>query len=228
MSLDAKYLIKLATAAPTLDARWDDDAWANAEILRINWVHPDSSDAPRPAVQAKLQYDAANLYGIYKVDDLSVRATHTAFNSDVCQDSCVEFFFRPGYDRGPYFNLEMNIGGAYLSFCVKDWTRTPEGFVDFTPLSVEDGKRLGVRSTRPGVIDPEEFRPQTWQMRFQIPFAVLEKYLGTQLGIRSGSRWSANLYKCADRLKFPHWMAWQPLGQLNFHQPNYFGTLQFE
>ena len=229
MSLDAKYLVKKATTSPTLDDQWDDAAWAAAETLNVQWGHSASApNAPRPVVQAKLQYDAANIYGIYKVDDVSVRATHTVFNSSVCQDSCVEFFFRPGYDQGPYFNLEMSIGGTYLSSFIRDWTRTPDGFVDFTPLSPEDGRLLGVKSTRPGVIDPEEFRAQTWQMRFQIPLAVLEKYWGAPLALSSGTKWSANFYKCADRLAHPHWMAWQPLEPLNFHQPKFFGTIQFE
>ena len=228
MALDATYLVKKAMVAPSLDALWDDSVWANAATVRVAWAHSASANAPRPVVQAKLQYDAANIYGIFKVDDVSVRAVKTVFNSDVCHDSCVEFFFRPGYDKGPYFNLEMSIGGTYLSSFIRDWTRAPGGFVDFTPLSLEDGKLIGVRSTHPGIIDPEETRPQTWQMRFQIPLSLLEKYMGKQLPALPGTCWSANFYKCADMLAHPHWMAWQPVEPLNFHQPQFFGTIQFE
>ena len=229
MGINAIYLVKKAVRTPSLDALWDDEAWAEAQTVHIDWCHAASAaGAPLPVVQARLQYDAANLYGIFKVDDVSVRATHTVFNTDVCQDSCVEFFFRPGYDQGPYFNLEMSISGTCLSSFIRDWTRTPGGFVDFTKLSPEDGAKIGVKSTRPGVIDPEEHRPQTWQMRFQFPLAVLEKYWGAPLGLASGVKWSANFYKCGDHLEKPHWMAWQPVEPLNFHQPNFFGTILFE
>ncbi|MBR4125906.1 MAG: hypothetical protein IKR13_06850, partial [Victivallales bacterium] len=79
MGLDATYLVKKAVVVPSLDALWDDSVWANAETVKIQWTHSASANAPRPVVQAKLQYDAANIYGIFKVDDVSVRATHTVF-----------------------------------------------------------------------------------------------------------------------------------------------------
>ena len=68
-----------------------------------------------PRVQAKLAYDAAALYVIFQVADRYVRATAENYQDQVCEDSCVEFFFTPGEDISHgYFNLEVNCGGTVL------------------------------------------------------------------------------------------------------------------
>jgi len=227
MSLDAKYLVRKATTAPTLDDLWDDAAWAAAETLNVQWVHSASApNAPRPVVQAKLQYDAANIYGIYKVDDVSVRATHTVFNSSVCQDSCVEFFFRPRADGG-YFNLEMSATGAHLLYFVRDWTPVGDYYADFTAIPESDGRRFESRSSLDGPIPHERAGELTWLVQFQIPIPVAEKYCGP-LGELSGQRWTGNFYKCGDHLQHPHWLAWSPVTTLNFHLPDCFGTMLLE
>ena len=228
MSLDAKYLVRKATTAPTLDDQWDDAAWAAAETLNVQWVHSASApNAPRPVVQAKLQYDAANIYGIYKVDDVSVRATHTVFNSSVCQDSCVEFFFRPGYDQGPYFNLEMSASGAHLLYFVRDWTPVGDYYQDFTEVPEADGAQFETRSSLAAPAPRERVGAITWLVQFRIPIAVAEKYTGA-LGALHGQRWTGNFYKCGDDLAHPHWLEWSPVETLNFHQPQYFGEFLLE
>ena len=46
--------------------------------------------------------------------------------------------------------------------------------------------------------------------------------------IRAGCQaWRGNLYKCGDRTSHPHWAAWSPVDELNFHLPRCFGTLRF-
>jgi hypothetical protein len=47
---------------------------------------------------------------------------------------------------------------------------------------------------------------------------------------KSGVRWKANFYKCADKTSHPHWLTWSPVDYPTpkFHLPQFFGTLEFE
>ena len=63
-------------------------------------------------------------------------------------------------------------------------------------------------------------------MMRQSPFALLEAYVGP-IAIDKGSVWGANFYKCGDETSHPHWGAWSPVDELNFHLPRCFGRLGF-
>jgi hypothetical protein len=45
--------------------------------------------------------------------------------------------------------------------------------------------------------------------------------------IEKGNLWRANFYKCGDDTSHPHWAAWSPVDELNFHLPRCFGRLGF-
>jgi hypothetical protein len=80
----------------------------------------------------------------------------------------------------------------------------------------------------PKIVDPEIRSPLTWLVEYGIPFSLFSQYLGSAVR-PSGASWRANLYKCADECSHPHWASWAPLGEeLNFHQPDRFGLLEFE
>jgi hypothetical protein len=44
-----------------------------------------------------------------------------------------------------------------------------------------------------------------------------------------GKTFTANFYKCGDKLTQPHYLTWNPVGTRNpdYHQPEYFGVLKF-
>ena len=78
------------------------------------------------------------------------------------------------------------------------------------------------------MVEPEIQEDTDWPLEFFIPFSLLAKYAGP-LGEIAGQEWRANFYKCGDRTSHPHWARWAPInGQLNFHQPQFFGQLLFE
>jgi hypothetical protein len=212
-------------AMPRLEDGWDDPAWAAAEPLEIAHFRPEGSDH-RPRTRARLAWEEEGLRGLFRVEDRHVRSVHTRFGDPVYQDSCVEIFLQPRPGRG-YLNFEMNAGGALLASHVTDHRRTPDGFAAFTKLTEEDGWRVAVRSTLPGVIEPEIDGPVDWQLAFFIPTALLEKFVGP-IGPLAGQEWRANLYKCGDRTSHPHWASWSRVDALNFHLPDCFGTLRFQ
>jgi len=220
-----EHIVRAARPRPGLQDGWDDPAWAAAEPLEIAHFRPEGSDH-RPRTRARLAWDDEGLSGRFRVEDRHVRSVHTRFGDPVYQDSCVEVFLQPKPGCG-YLNFEMNAGGALLASHVTDHRRTPDGFAAFTKLNEEDGRRVAVRSTLPGVIEPEIDGPVDWQLAFFIPTALLEKFVGP-IGALAGQEWRANLYKCGDRTSHPHWASWSPVDALNFHLPDCFGTLRFQ
>jgi hypothetical protein len=56
---------------------------------------------------------------------------------------------------------------------------------------------------------------------------VLERYVGP-LAPLAGQVWRGNFYKCGDRTSHPHWAAWSPVDELNFHLPRCFGALRLD
>jgi hypothetical protein len=221
------YLIRRAARRPGLDGRWDSEVWAAAETARIEWFHPAGSEH-RPVTLARVLYDDEALYVHFRVEnDRFIRCVHTEFQSAVFKDSCVEFFFQPGDDKG-YFNFEMNCGGALLARYYPD--PHPDRAVRHERsqrLTPEDAAAMRIYHSLPSRVEPELPGPVTWGVEYSIPLAVLERHAGP-LRPLAGRVWHGNFYKCGDEVSHPHWGAWNPVGEeLNFHQPSRFGVLIF-
>lgn len=194
--------------------------------LTLDHFHPRGSDH-RPGVRARLWHDSdRNLLLRFEVEDRYVRSVCRAYQDPVCTDSCVEFFVQPKPDRG-YLNFEMNAGGTLLLHHVTDPTTGPHGFRGCEPVPWELGRKVRIASSLPAVVDPEITEPVTWWLEAVIPVEILETFVGP-LGPLSGHSWRANFYKCGDRTSHPHWAMWSPIGEvLSFHQPAFFGQLEF-
>lgn len=142
-------------------------------------------------------------------------------------DSCVEFFARPISERG-YFNFEINCGGTMLLYYIEDPTREGPAFVKYTPVEQKIANGVKMFHSMPRVVDPEAGMPVTWVIQYEVPLALFETYLGP-IGKLGGQAWTANFFKCGDETSHPHWASWSPIGtELNFHQPVFFGFLEFE
>ncbi len=220
------YRVRRAAGPPGLAGGWDSDPWVKAPPLAIDRFHPRSSEH-RPKAQARLLFDDRFLYAIFRVEDRYVRAVSTAFQGRVWTDSCVELFVRPRQDRG-YFNFEMNCGGTLLLYYIEDPTRTADGFQKYTKVDEAKLAEMRIFHSLPKIVDPEIRAPLTWIVEYRVPFSLLSAYLGAPVRA-GGASWRANLYKCADECSHPHWASWAPIGEeLNFHQPDRFGLLEFE
>ena len=86
---------------------------------------------------------------------------------------------------------------------------------------------MRITSSLPPVVDPEITEPVNWSLEAVIPVEILEAFVGP-LGPLPGQIWRANFYKCGDRTSHPHWVMWSPIGEIfSFHQPAFFGRLEF-
>jgi Carbohydrate-binding family 9 len=219
------YTVRKARERPGFDASWESAAWSQAEIAEVEHFRPESSEH-RPVTSVRLLHDGHNIYGLFKVHDRYVRCVRTEYHSEVWKDSCVEFFVEPKPGQG-YFNFEFNCGGAFLCNHIVDWTRTPDGFKQYRKVPQEVGRQIFVRASMPAVINPEIKQPLVWRLQFLIPCSFLEIHVGP-LGKLGGQTWRGNFFKCAEENSHPHWAAWSPVDEFNFHLPRCFGEIRFE
>lgn len=219
------YLVKRSAASPALDSAWDSADWKDVPVADIASFRPESSDH-HPVTQVKLQYTEDGFYGLFQVQDRYVRCVADHFQDAVCLDSCVEFFVEPPGGDG-YLNFEFSGNGQNLVFHVIDHQRAPGGFAKQEVLTEEDGKMIVKFHTLPDRVEPEITESITWRFGFFIPFALLSKYC-PQAKPASQAVWRGNFFKCGDETSHPHWASWQPVPELNFHEPAAFADLILE
>jgi len=219
-----QYQIGKAPAGLPLNADWNDPAWAEVQELEITHFRPESS-SHRPRTFVKLLYSEDAIHGIYRVHDRYVRCVRLNYFDEVWKDSCVEFFAQPKPDRG-YFNFEFNCGGAFLCSYITDPERTPCGFKAFTKLPWEVATRIQLRTSLSRIIEREISTPTVWTLQFLIPFSLFEPFAGN-IGSIVGQVWRGNFFKCAEEVSHPHWAAWSPVNEFNFHLPRCFGEIRF-
>ena len=200
--------------------------WQRGEKAEIPHFLPESS-SHHPQTTVRLLYDQQGIYGLFQVHDRFVRCLHTRFQEAVYQDACVEFFVQPDGAPG-YFNFEFNACGTLLASYVLNPQKDEKGFPkEFRPLTQDDLSRMQIRSTFKKPIVEETAEPIDWEVEFFISFDVLLRYIPEMKVAGRGSRWRGNFYKCAENNSHPHWAAWAPVPELNFHLPLYFGDFIF-
>ncbi|MBP7274697.1 MAG: carbohydrate-binding family 9-like protein [Kiritimatiellae bacterium] len=216
------YRLPFLDPAPALTCAFEDPAWREVPVARIACFRPESS-AHRPRVSARLVWSADGLHGIFDVRDRDTRGVCRAFMDPVYEDSCVEFFVQPE-GVGPYFNFEFSGAGGWLASLVRDPSRIGlGGLKDCVPLDPARAGLIGIHSTMPAGDTPG---PVDWTLSFHLPWSVMDRGSGEPRP-RAGAVWRGNFYKCGDRTPGPHWAAWAPVAELNFHLPACFGELHF-
>ena len=232
------YVIKKASGTPCLsDDFTNGEQWKNANIINVDirmdrhfplWKRllgygKKPLDDFMPETQLKLLYDDKAIYGLFKVKDKYLLARHTGFQDQVCEDSCVEIFIHPQNEKR-YYNFEFNASGAFLNYNI---TNLRAGIYSEIPFT--DGKKVEIFHSLPDKIYPEQVMENAvWYLGFSIPFAFFEKYGDNIKPPYSQQTWTAGVYKCSELSSHPHWLSWQALPKLDFHQPATFGKIRFE
>ncbi|OXU15134.1 carbohydrate-binding family 9-like protein [Sedimentisphaera salicampi] len=220
---EKSYLVKRIDEPLQIDANWDKSVWQDIKPLTLGFYMGEKPEY-FPTVKAKLAYDNDNIYVIFKVDDKYVKAVAESYNEPVCLDSCVEFFFTPGERIADgYFNLETNCAGTILMY------HQLERGVKAKPMSEAKLDQIEIAHSMPGLVKEEIKTPITWTLEYRLPLSILESHSALTKP-KSGAKWKANFYKCADNTSNPHWLTWSYVDkpQPDFHRPEYFGTLIFE
>ncbi len=160
----AKYKVPKLKKPPKINAVWDKMPWCKIEPITIDNYMGDKPEHI-PFTQAKMAYDNAAIYIIFRVKDQYIKAVNKRNQGQVCHDSCVEFFFSPGENsKNGYLNIEMNCGGVMLF----NFQKTPSS--EKTVLSEDDLQQIEVAHTLPRIIENEITDKTTWSIEYRIPF----------------------------------------------------------
>lgn len=218
-----RYIVKKMGVDISIDSNWDKAAWSNIQAEKLGYFMGEKPEHS-PDTQFKVAYDDKYVYVIFKVEDQYIRAVGKGYQSSVCWDSCVEFFFTPSEDISKgYFNLETNCGGTMLMY------HQIVGGQDIRPLANEELDQIQIAHSLPEIIQEEITEPTTWTLEYKLPISILQKYsdlIKPELGVK----WKANFYKCGDKTSHPHWLTWSFVDKPkpDFHRPDFFGTLEFK
>lgn len=183
--------------------------WKTVPAAQIDYLH--NTPAVDIRAQAKLCYDDEALYVHLEAEEKNIRATFTGLLDEVCEDSCLEFFFAPIDGDRRYFNIEMNPNGAmYLGFgeCCERLVRL---------ICEEPVIRPVINRTESG-----------WDVTYAIPFEFVRRFFPT-FAPTAGTVAHGNFYKCGGKTDPKHHMCWSPVvpRPFSFHNPDIFGALYF-
>ncbi len=171
------------------------------------------------SVNFSLGFDGTSLFVLYSIREPELRAMHRSMQDPVFEDSCVELFIsNPENTR--YVNLEFNALGACLGGIGEGRANRrllPDTWMQNLRIwsSYLEGLEFGV-----GFLG-------AWELLARIPLGTCGLIDG--LSDLGGTTLRANLYKCGDKLRFPHYISWTAIDLPNpdFHQSRFFGSLNF-
>lgn len=160
---------------------------------------------------AQVCYDETGLYVHMRSKEAHIRAEVKEPLGMVCDDSCMEFFFRPDENDGRYFNIEMNpLGRTYMGICYnRDWE------CRLAPNGEDEMMEKDIRRTEDG-----------WEVFYKVPLSFIQVFFpGYEL--TSGKKIYANCYKCGELTVQSHFLSWNPCtsAEPDFHQPRDFGLM---
>jgi len=180
-------------------------------------ISPWKTYPAKPDVHFNIAYGKQELFLKYSVAENYLLAEKTKSNQAVYEDSCVEFFIEPE-TGGPYLNFEFNCIGTCLA--QKGYSRQDRLFLD--PVLINKIKRYSGLGNNKISLKKGLFK---WELVLAIPFSLFLRKKPVK-----GDQVRANFYKCGDHLPESHFLAWNNIvtPRPDFHQPEFFGTLEFQ
>lgn len=185
--------------------------WDAIPTLRIESELPLQDTTHEVSAKAQLCYDDKALYVRLCAVEPYIRAEHYGPLGEICEDSCLEFFFSPieGDDR--YLNIEVNPNGAMYKGIATN-VQTLQRLIPENALIVPT-----ITRTADG-----------WTVEYAIPYEFVRLFF-PGFSPAPGSTIRANCFKCAELSAQPHWLCWSPIPRevSTFHSSAHFGTMYF-
>ena len=186
----------LTDAPPALDGALDDACWQSATVLG-SFVKLDASQLASPGPEARVCWDAANLYVGVRCEEPNMKALKTqmtARDDAVWRDDCVELFLDTNLDRTSYYHFAINALGTVMD--------------EARPGTIEWNANVRAAGAR---------GEDAWTVEVAIPLADLG-------GAQPGDRWGLNIGRERQAGGSNELSAWSPTyGQ--FLVPERFGEL---
>lgn len=184
--------------------------WNTVPALQIDNL---MNTEPIPvSAQAQVCYDDQALYIRLSAIEENIRAELTGLLDEICEDSCLEFFFCPMAGDRRYFNIECNLNGCL--------------FLGFGP-NVDELVRLIPEN--PSIVPQAKRIDGGWETVYCIPYSFIRMFF-PEFSPTSGYSTRANFYKCGNKTVQPHYLTWSPVPyqRCAFHNPDAFGIVHFE
>ena len=183
----------------------DDDKWDLVPAAELNegwWDQfPKSYNAT-----ARLAHCDEGLILRMDAEEWPIKIKTMKVNSEVCLDSCMEFFFIPNTEDENYINIEATAGAVPLCYIGKE--------------------REGRKSIKP-IEEGLEFKSliefgRGWRLYVFIPYSFIRsRYSSVSTEMR------ANFYKCGDETEIEHYNTWNKVEtpEPDYHRPEFFGKV---
>ncbi|MFO7904914.1 MAG: carbohydrate-binding family 9-like protein [Planctomycetota bacterium] len=215
-----RHVIPRASTPITIDGRLDETSW-NAVSGVGDFKFPWWENGKKEQTVAKLLWDDTYLYVSYRCEDAHIWAEHTKRDSAVWMDDCVEVFIAPNPDQPDnYFNIEMNVRGAFLDQHHPDGPETE---------TTEEWNAAGIKiATRiDGTLNDDRDRDQSWTLEAAIPFKNFRS-VARHAPPKPGDVWHLNLNRLGGKTN-PQFSQWSPsqTEEPQFHAPRDFGRVVF-
>lgn len=186
--------------------------WQSVPILSIDT--PYLQTEKNVAAYAQIGYtDDALLLHMW-IDVPHIRAEERGPYGVPCEDSCLEFFFRPVPDDDRYLNIEFNFNGCY-------YFGVGTGLQDLMRLIPEgEGADLfshNITKTETG-----------WEIFYRIPYSLIRRIF-PNAKTEPGMEIRANCFACSDLSEVPYYLSWNPIERepFTFHYSQSFGLMKF-
>ncbi len=214
------YVVGKIPSEIELDGDPSADPWPQLEEIRVDaflWYRAGEKQQTR----LRACYSGTRLYLLFQCKDRHISASRTEPNSDVCEDSCVEFFASLPEDPGNYFNLELNCCGTMLM-------GYGPGRGGRRSIDEELASLIEVYHSVPGPTREESPADEGWVLEIALPFGVLSEFARCPVMVQPGVRWRANFYRCGG-ITDPQFACWSPVKTPapDYHRPEHFGVLEF-
>ncbi len=189
-----------------IDPAIDSPEWERANVGYVaanRW----KEYSPTPITSFKMLRGPEGISVLMETEEKQLRAEITKENGMVCQDSCMEFFFKPSPWDANYLNFEIN----------------PRGVMHLGMGAGRHGRALldTDRAVFSIVSHPED---GNWQLKFYIPDSFIAEHFERTSNICKG-----NFYKCGDLTGHEHYGMWSEVETPtpDFHVPDFFGKIEF-
>ena len=193
--------------------------WSIVTPIKIQ-EYPWYESGKKQDTQIFLAHNGQTLWLHILASDNYSFASRTELNTDVCNDSCVEFFFSPRKERDSiYFNAEVNcIGTPHLAYGPDRNTRTLSTPQQAASLNVEPQIKATSKIETP--------YDESWSVDFEINLEMIQSWSGEELSL--SDYWWANFFRCGGNIE-PQYASWNPIITENpdYHRPDQFGKLIF-
>lgn len=235
------YVCYRAPAPVVIDGNLDEDVWIKAPFTD-NFVDIEGSLRPKPRFRTmvKMLWDDDYLYFGAYLEEPQIWATLTERDSIIYQDNDFEVFIDPDGDTHDYYELEMNaLNTVWDLFLVKPY-RDGGPAIHAWDIS---GLKTAVKTS--GTINDPSDMDKAWMVEIAMPWEILKEAVVPKSAPKPGDQWRVNFsrveYRMTEKdgayvkavdaasgrtLPEDNWV-WSPMGLVNIHYPEMWGTVQF-